>query len=751
MARIISQIGDQLISNEEVALLELIKNSYDARVDDNDIFVSVIIDQVDNIMIIEDNGKGMTLDQLKSNWLIIGTTNRYEQKQELINSFEINETSNDSIDYVPLGEKGLGRFSTKKLGNKLRIETKSKNEKYVNIIEIDWTEYSYSSNKFLDEVVLPIWQEPCDNNNSFTKLIIQDLKKLNTIDYEYLRKLIIGKISKFTNPFKVYNTNQVGNLIIDFEILLPDLDKDGNVIGKRREVINLGEINQNLLEQAHFKIYGYFDGKKVRYNCDIMEKGDMKYHRDDASFPLDNIQNSLSSDEGKIGSFDFEIFFYNRRRLSEIKGFGNTAEVRTLLDNFCGGVMVYRDGFRVLPYGNSDNDWLKQNTDEMLRRNRTRFYTIQTTGYINISSLRNKNLIDQTNRQGLQENEAYVNLVFIMQSIIRELALINNELEDKQKDVKKKDSIETSRGIVDETINKVKNLEDNIKQLKEDSGITHSDMFGVLIDINDTVQDIKENVLIFKEENEQVRAFSKDLKDKEEMLFYLSAMGMVSEMVIHELHHAISDCNNLINNIQMLVQQSNVKQSLMSLSENIKSIREIISRIDDHSVTNRRVKVSFNLVEELKHVLINRKYELNVKFKNGKIKDIVVSAFQGQNSIKIKANKGMVLQLFINLIKNSIYWLNVFCESKDDFYPQITIEYENGKLYLYDNGFGIQDIDKDRIFEPFFSRKIDGRGLGLYIVKEICSLNNINIELTNELNEYGKYYRFCIDITNIIE
>lgn len=741
MARLISQLGDQLISNEEIALLELIKNAYDARAD----YISITIDQVDRVIIIEDNGIGMNMQQLKDNWLVLGTNNRYQEKKDIINDYN----KQNIIQHVPLGEKGLGRFSTKKLGDRLKIETKRREDKCINIIDIDWTEFDYSSNKYLDEIVIPTKQKPSNTNEHFTILRIEELKKLHKWKLDDLKKMIIGRVSKFTNPFKIFNTNRTNELVIDFEIIYPIYDSNGYIVGKKSEVINTVDISNNLLEQAHHKIYGTFDGDRIIYSCLVRENGSIIHTREGITLEVDDIKSSLSSDDGEVGQFDFCVYIFNRTRLKEVKGFGNTIEVRKLLDNYCGGVMIYRDGFRVLPYGNEDNDWLKQNTKDFLKKGGTRFYTLQTVGFLNVSSLRNRNLVDQTNRQGLQENDAYSNLVEIMRTVLNELASIVGSLDKKKKEIAAKDIVDISKEVVNVTVNMVEDLENDFEIVKD---IVQSEEANESIDkISFTIQSIKNEINTFKEYNEKLQAYSETVKNQEEMLFTLSAVGLVAEMVSHELHNILTSVMKLVKDIEKAVVKKDIKETLVSLNETFKSIRTIVSRIDDHGVTRRRIKVNFNLIEELNQVLDTMRYELKVKCKDNRIIPIEVDAFTEYDYISVNANKGMLIQVFINIITNSIYWLNVYCKDKESYKPKISIEYDDGYLYIFDNGRGIQELDKDRIFEPFFTRRKDGRGLGLYIVKEICNFHDINIELDDELNRFGRYYKFRIDINKILE
>lgn len=742
MARIISQIGDQLISNEEVALLELIKNSYDARAD----YISIIIDQVDRVMIIEDNGKGMTKEQLENNWLVLGTDNRYQEKTEM------KDNNNTSIEeYVPLGEKGLGRFSTKKLGKKLRIETKSKADRAVNILEVDWKDFDYNSTKFLDEVKINIYQERKENDKSFTVLYIEELNKLHKLKVEELKKQIINKLVKFINPFQVFNTNKgIKNLIIDFEVISPKYNSLGDIIGKNSEIINTEKLSQTLLEQAHNKIYGTFDGLQARYSYEIKQNGVVVYSEKNLPLEFDRIESSLKTIEGEVGAFDFCIYNFQRQRLGEIKGLGNVPAVRKLIENYCGGVMIYRDGFRVLPYGNEDNDWLKQNTNE-LRTKGVRFYTLQTVGYVNISSLRNKNLSDQTNRQGLQENEAYYNLVGIMSDILKQFANKVQIIQDRDKETIKRDAIEVSQDTVKDTIIRVEELERQVKTLKAQNAGLDKKMQVVIGDFDKSVLEIKDEMLKFQKEYKLVKKYIESVKNQEEMLIFISAVGLAAEMISHELHHLLDNCVDITNRIKKIVQNKELQQGILYLNDNVKSIRTLVSRIDDHGVSRRRVRVEFDLVNEIDSIFKNIKYQLKVTIKNNVVIPIEVYKKNFDDNINVRANKGMITQVFMNLINNSIYWLNVFSLDKPDFKPKIFIEYYDGIIVFYDNGKGIQELDKDSVFEPFFSRKKDGRGLGLYIVKEICNYHKVDFYLSDDVNGYGRYYKFCIDISNILD
>lgn len=125
MPRVIAHLGENLIKDESIALLELVKNSYDAgatvcHVD----FVFDVWGKLERISV-EDNGSGMNLDTIETVWLVIGTDNKKKQ------------LSADSQGRVPLGEKGIGRLGVHKLGRRIKLFSKSSNDKEV-YVDIDW-------------------------------------------------------------------------------------------------------------------------------------------------------------------------------------------------------------------------------------------------------------------------------------------------------------------------------------------------------------------------------------------------------------------------------------------------------------------------------------------------------------------------------------------------------------------------------------------------------------------------------------
>lgn len=173
----------------------------------------------------------------------------------------------------------------------------------------------------------------------------------------------------------------------------------------------------------------------------------------------------------------------------------------------------------------------------------------------------------------------------------------------------------------------------------------------------------------------------------------------------------------------------------------------MLSQIDEQAITLRRYKSTVNLVQELMNIVetmnnVALKYETPIK----------IMLITEVSSIKVKVNKGLLIQLFDNLILNSLYWIDSLKMSDGSDHGLVEIKiFENGLVLVSDNGPGISKIDADAIFEPFFTRKQNGRGLGLFISREIAAFHDISLELLSLLNQQRRFYCFQVDFSKILE
>jgi hypothetical protein len=342
------------------ALLELTQGAYDNL----------------NEIIIRDTGEGMKESVLKGAFLTIGTAHRLEQRR------------NRSVSLLrqPLGEKGVGRLSAMRLGSKLHVRTGSVGETRWNTLKIDWTLFGrYPAQMVGDVPVIVGPGEPKRPETSGTTLTISGLESDWTADK--LRKIATKEFSRLSDPF--LSRSRTFPIKLTFNGTLVPLER----------------LSSDLFKAAH----GYCSGRytvadEPRFEADF----EYRLYNEKTSFTKgpsemrDAITDQVPSSALKtLGPFKFEFYWFNRQALKAIDSIGNITAVRNLVNSWSGGLMVFRDDFRVNPYGRPGDDWLELNR-QAFRSGGYLLNTDQIIGRLKISAENNPRLVDQTNREGLR-------------------------------------------------------------------------------------------------------------------------------------------------------------------------------------------------------------------------------------------------------------------------------------------------------------------------------------------------------------
>jgi C4-dicarboxylate-specific signal transduction histidine kinase len=115
-------------------------------------------------------------------------------------------------------------------------------------------------------------------------------------------------------------------------------------------------------------------------------------------------------------------------------------------------------------------------------------------------------------------------------------------------------------------------------------------------------------------------------------------------------------------------------------------------------------------------------------------------------------NKGRLIQVIDNIVNNSLYWIKARKEQDPIYEPQISIVLDKPWVYIYDNGYGISNSVEDSLFEPFVTTKPrgKGRGLGLFIIRQLLDAVGCSIILEQERNEHKNRYKFAINLSNVL-
>lgn len=321
-------IGRDLITDDFIAIYELVKNSYDAYAD----YVKIIFNKDE--IIIADNGKGMSKDDLEKKWFAVA----YSAKKDKTEDKDLSKGShlnNLKSRRFYAGAKGVGRFSCDRLGGKLELITSKVNIDETYRVDVDWSAFEKDAQQSFDSIKIPF--ESIESNDVFPKSkyhgTILKIKRLNSNwDIQKLRELR-RSLEKLINPFSKENSFTIEIEAKHFKEI--DINSGNNL------KIN-GVIDNSILKVLDLKTTQIDLRLKDKIiTTKIIDRGTLIYHIEEP-----NNHSSL------IDDLEINLYFLNR---SAKINFGKLMDIEPVK---YGNVFLFKNGFRVQPYGNvGDDSW----------------------------------------------------------------------------------------------------------------------------------------------------------------------------------------------------------------------------------------------------------------------------------------------------------------------------------------------------------------------------------------------------------
>lgn len=455
--RVIAHLGEDLIKNENIALVELVKNSYDAQATFCEVEFFFIGDELSKITITDD-GVGMDLDTIENAWLVIGTDNKKKQLEYPSSSGRL-----------PLGEKGIGRLGVHKLGRKIHIQTHKIGYNEV-VIDIDWAKLEKANS--IDDFPIQVTEQipsslPIPHG---TKITISDLKgdwnrrKLRNV-YRDLASLN-SPFNERTDSFVVEvksNTNV-------FEGLPPIADILKVAMYRGHCVIDGDEIKDFYYQFTPWESLSNIQGREVRSLSEeykyLKRRKDITTSRNRNKIVLEDF--SLS--DYKIGKIILDFFIFEKD--TAVFSFMNME--RTILNSYLrenSGVRVYRDGVRIYNYGEKDSDWLSLDLNRLKRAGDNISNNI-IIGSVGISRRESTDLKEKTNREGFIENEAYFAFVDAVTYVLDLITRYRNTDKRRLINVYKKDK-RVIEPVLSDLSSAVEIIKDKVSDEKAREDILH--------------------------------------------------------------------------------------------------------------------------------------------------------------------------------------------------------------------------------------------------------------------------------------
>ncbi|WP_139454248.1 sensor histidine kinase [Campylobacter armoricus] len=715
-ARLIKTIGEDLIKNPYAAVVELIKNSYDA--DSEIVIVSIeltneyVYDKKQKFLkfTIEDDGEGMSLETIKNTWMVPAT------------SYKVNKQYSSKKKRVVQGKKGIGRYASAILGDFLRITTTDLNG-MTSIIEIDWKQFD--DGKFLDEINIPY---ECNRTNLKSGTKIEIYSSIE-VYYDVSNQQYKDSIN--------WNENQNNLLFKELRKLLVPVNKSNEIFEIRfstNGLIEFGIKDKNekiepfpLLDSYEYRIKGKIssNGKGLLF----YENKNFENSNEKIELDLHNICGNIEVDL-RVFDLDSDVIqnLVNKQKGKEEKL--GKSEFKALIKEFS-GVGIYRNLFRIRPYGDHDFDWLGLNARRVNNPTMS-ISTNQVAGFVSIESENKSNLIEKSDREGLKENENYDNLKKILLEVL-------SEVERRRYEFRKN----TKRGRV-----VANNIKDTIRDVFSFDDVNNK--ISVILHKANIDAHIIEKVQ-FELKQEEIKK-NNGLKNIEEVLAMYEAHAALGKLVLYVLHEGRKPMqiiglklNNLKKSLQRFIKtkDENIEQDIKKYNEDslsqLEKLSNLFKRLDPLMITRSSRRKEVNLYQ---NALSN--YEL---FKEILKKENIDFEIQCENKeLFIYGRDEDLYIIYSNLIENSLYWF----QATKQMQKKITISIYRDSNYFYidykDNGIGIKKEYANLIFDPGFSTKPEGgTGIGLTIVGQAVSRNDGEIKYIRA--DEGVYFKISFKDT----
>lgn len=671
---------------------------------------------VENQIIVSDRGTGMSQQDLIDNYLVIGTTSR---KRAIDAALADSGAKKRRVPY--LGEKGIGRLSAMRLGDRLTVETAQKKDEWLNLLKIDWSSFDVLDAMLNEIDVVPERGDAKPKVDwSGTRLIIGSLRA----DWTHDRVKYLGEydFARLTDPFA--DSKRRPRIAIFWN-------------GNR---IPIAHMDRHLLTHAHASVKGQFTYKEsgpVLECCfEALDLGFEHPHEvEKREFSLPDLEGSIGGTSGEVplsalnslGSFEIETYWFNRQRLGRIDSIGDQKVVRDLQKRWS-GILLFRDGFRVLPYGEDDDDWLALDRRALASTgyllNKTQF-----VGRVTISRLGNPMLIDQTNREGLRvcpEQQAFISLLQLT---------IQSQLRDFLREVERrhKDQPLNTAAVKTDVSNLEKRAKTAIQQIKR-----------IAPQASETVEEMQLTFFELKEFLDQAQRRIVEVESENRQMVQMAGVGLLVEVVAHELARSAENALAALEALRGREVPEQISGLLNALRAEMTSVNKRVRVLDPLSVSGRQRKVTFNLRDLIADILSGHR----LQFDRHHVKTKVTMP---EHAVCIRGVKGMIVQILENLLSNSLYWLDLRRQREPNFQPRITIELKDDPLTITyeDNGRGIARENRENIFRAFFSlkEKSKRRGLGLYIARDCAEYHGGSLTLDDHINhETRRLHRFVLQL-----
>lgn len=803
---VVYRLGEELITDEIQALLELVKNAYDADAS----YARVTIDtqappvtpgDPPGFIQIADDGFGMDRDTVIGGWLLIARSAKQRFKEE---------GRLTPKERTPLGDKGLGRLGTQRLGWELEIATKTAKASKELVVAFSWEDFFTADS--LDRVAVDVGERGTDRKHG-TILTVRSLRDPErwrgdgvTALQRELSQVIspYEGVSGFTVSVTVDGTSvdlqSLNRQVRDTAQLHYDIDFDGrrlrergnarisffrpNNADDRRLFEHLVEADAgdrflaHLAEAKGTRDLGLRPGKGKWY---------LSFERTRAFGDLD----PALDDDGKPanpGPFRAQVDSFDLASGSDerLEVFGTLKPYREFIKQLS-GIRVYRDGFRVRVEG----DWLGLSAQWTSARSYYGLKPDTTTGYVAITSRDNPQLVEKTDREGFTETPHFRSFTALMEDFLAFTGEIQGKLRREYLEYVRKHqgaaanvSSDTTPEAVAEDVGKTlaragpvqriatsamaraeaaienagRAVEDDTEAPEEErlarARAATVELQAAMGSTRDTLRQMQDYLMTVADAEAKTRLVHSEITALREQLTQgveAMGLGLTAEALSHEM---FTVADTLASRTQAVygklsnsgVSDAELRRYLEHVRGSVAGLRKELSHFAPslRFVRERRETVEIpEFANDVAEYYRSRWGERNIR---------LTLRNETKGSFDVRTSRGKLTQVFDNLLLNSEYWVGVGQKQKRTDEGRVSITLRRPFVRVSDNGPGVEPAAEESLFEPFVTRKPrgTGRGLGLFVVKQLLDSEGCGIVLAPERNDEGRRYRFDIDLSGVL-
>ena len=689
--RIFSALGADLVTNDVVAVIELVKNSYDAYA--RNVHLRFFENEKLGLCLeILDDGCGMTKEIIESVWCVVATP--YKADNHYIQSIDGRRRVS--------GEKGLGRLSAARLGPRMRMLTRAA-ESPCYEVNVDWKQITNSVNLSDSTISCIICDGKEMNSQTGTLIQIIGLADWDNQKYEDLRE----NLARLISPFAEVN---------DFNIFTTGFNDDGKVEIQAEEFLSTpkyrikGKSDKNGNIEAIYKYKSLAD--------DSTRKQNLKLNWNRIVESNDGVRSNSSETKATCGPIEFEIRAWDIASEDTTEISEQFKIARSKIRNAIKahkGISVYRDNLLVLPKSDNARDWLGLDLRRISRVG-TRLSTNQIVGYVSISSDRNPGIQDTSDRERLVSRIEVVHFEEILKAVV---GLLENE--------RNNDRVRRDK-------RKMANLFENLSA------------DWLLADVKKVAgknETWRKTINLIQQHERRLSSSRETLQKRFVYYSRAAVVGTIAHMLVHEIRNRTIAFGAFLNEFEKSSNQfknSKFKARYERAKRSIDTLEHLADKFSPLANIKRRKRNRTSFLEN------EIKESLDLMEKELKNKSIRCKIPSGETHVAV--DPGELGTILLNLILNAMYWLDDMPEENREitFTTVAFTSSDRVRVLVKDSGPGIGEEDMEVVFLPGVTKKPNGIGMGLTVAAELVDANGGKLALLHPDESQGACFVFDLPL-----